>query len=875
MSDFEILMVSIDWERPNNHISITRSAKPLELIKRKDKSGRDNSYECDVVIYTKEDGKYFQFCVKTPYTPYVVIEDNDEKSYAKLHNIESDLWIIKSEWRIGQRSKGYHYCPSINTLGKLNLIITKEGKKSDFLIAIDINNKIDDFDFDQLKSDFEGELWGLLTTDKSRVNTKRAEVGNFIKKISFAENKLLDNFLFLYDKVTSNPKVELLSAMAEERIGKVKPLTETYKTIARKGYANGLPSKSVAENIDIYENRFICLMLYRIHLIVKNNIANLEKQVFKQAADIDLKRQIITILEQPFIEVNGELLKFEIDQSRSAFESWRQNWESCRNDFLKRFTTTQDDYRYAKILVKSIQKIGLKTNVWVNCWWRKEIDKHHDGQFCVFEFQGDVSDVLEEDKDLALEIAVSYTEGKYKSKKGKEWVKYVIKGVKPGSLNYGISRLEKIIKIQEEKYLQLKEKNWRKLLETQEIAERNSQIKTLSKDIQRLEKQCEDLADFLKEQINLLPLLEQRMRCNFFSTVNWRQLKKIAPSMTFIQNAVYRSALENYNQILKSEGISLEVFDLYERTTNYGVREMPLVYELWCLVSIIKVLNETYHLKHDLKEINMLLKIIDPKNKSRSNENALIFNFKGNLRTRNVRLLYQKTLPNNNRPDFILEIKNNSRVVSLILDSKFKNYNYKKSLNYEVQELCSKYNGINNYVFALHPCNDLKRQDVNVRMTNHGGERLYFEKDDNKSTQLPSHKFGYITLKPGLTGNLKKLIGLGIEYLIEPNKNAYRKGIKDPKPSNDLICINCGGEDIELITKSRNDNLHYISKCKSQDCGHQVHIDYCWACFTVLYKHGYTWDYHRTSIWSPYDIHCPCCGVTVAEMPSIREGAEY
>lgn len=71
------------------------------------------------------------------------------------------------------------------------------------------------------------------------------------------------------------------------------------------------------------------------------------------------------------------------------------------------------------------------------------------------------------------------------------------------------------------------------------------------------------------------------------------------------------------------------------------------------------------------------------------------------------------------------------------------------------------------------------------------------------------------------------------------------------------------------ITKSRRgNNRHYYSyTCNENDCGHKIYIDYCWNCKTKLFKHGSYWDYHLEPTWSMFDIRCPNCGMTIADMP--------
>ena len=72
-------------------------------------------------------------------------------------------------------------------------------------------------------------------------------------------------------------------------------------------------------------------------------------------------------------------------------------------------------------------------------------------------------------------------------------------------------------------------------------------------------------------------------------------------------------------------------------------------------------------------------------------------------------LHYQKSLSNNKRPDLLLEICCGNKKIFVVLDSKFKNYNYKLSATYETQAMIEKYKISSDYfIFILHPCKDIR-----------------------------------------------------------------------------------------------------------------------------------------------------------------------
>ncbi|MEA5620707.1 nuclease domain-containing protein [Cronbergia sp. UHCC 0137] len=849
MKDFEVLMISIEWESRDKYLSITKSARPL---KPTIKPGNINTYEYDIVLYTKEDGKYFQFCVKTPHTPF--LKGSDGKYHDSLFNLKDDLWIIKKEeWEIGQRGIGYHPCPSINTIGKIEIGILDNLKQIKNFIPIDINSNILDFDFEQLKNDFEGELWNLITSQKSKITSSRLELRYYDKIFRYSESKSIIDFLKAYDAIEKTPKSELLTSKGIAKIEKVKPIAETYrKLVSIGGSARFLPSKTFIENYDIYENRYLCLMLNSIYKIVSNNINYTKKQLESLEYKINDKKAKIKVLNNPNPQVNKEEILEEISLQEKKVQNMQKEW---REISLNMQFDSQEKFYKGSIEIKYKDKKSNSSN----SFWCKT-DKT---AFCLINFPYTCLNYLEEKQRYTFEFSFIKNDD-IKTYKGDIYLQFTITGIK--KIEPYLIEVEKNILNQRLNNKQkLESNNWVQILTEKDINETKNQVKTLENDIKKLEKQIKDLDEFVKEQQKLLPLIEQRRKKTFFKTIKWQNIQDFTPSMTFIQNISYRNALNSYKEILKSEGIDLEVFDLYEKATTYGMREIPQVYELWCLVSIIKTLKEPYGFKYKLQDIRTLLKVINPENNNLNNQ--VTINFEGDLNGRTITLYYQKTLPNNKRPDFILEISINDRKIYLVLDAKFKNYNYKKSLNYEIKNLNDKYSDTDYYVFILHPCNDLTGENKPVKMTNHGGDKIYFGEEDQKPT-FPFHKYGYITHKPNFTDNLKKLIGMAFEYLLESNKNAKNGNTIEPKPTNDLCCLNCGGKKIDILTHRRGENkFYYTATCKSKECGHQIHLDYCWNCSTKLFKHGSYWDYHRTSIWSSFDIHCPNCGMAFADKP--------
>ncbi len=855
MSEFEVLLISIDWESPDRVRTIIPAKKFLEASRID-----GNKYEYDIVLYNKEDDLYFQFAVKTRHTPFLKTNDGNWNQNSRLYKIQDDLWIIKGDWQIGQRGIGYHHCPSINTIGKIDIGISENLQKIQQFVTIDINSNIDDFDFSRLKNDFEGELWNLITSNKSNVSSDKIEIRYCDKIFRYAENQSIIEFIKAFDHIAKNPKRELSHTKEFRKPEKVIPIAETYRKLSTAGTIRLLPSKAVLENHDIYENKFVCLMLHSIHLIVSKNIKYTSLQIERLKNEIETLSQKINILQDPDPKVNPDEIEKEILFQERRVNEVINYWRAISSRLPQNVSEAYNQIRI---------KIKFSYNKDKNTFWCST----NKTVFCIFKFPDSVMQFISENTEFHFDAIINQN-GSIKTKKGETFPSFVMTSVRKVA-SIELFTEQNILKRQKNNKSILENSNWSQLSilnGTEQIkfqTERNNQVQTLNKKIEKINFQIKNIGVFNKEQSELYPLIEQKLKTSFFNKIKWKNFQGFKPSMTFIQNIIYRNALRYYKEVLKSEGIDIEVFGLYENVTSFGLREMPQVYELWCLVTLIKVLEESFHFAHISKDLSALLKTIDPKRQTIVEYSKI--DFKNSLAGRRVTLHYQKISAENKRPDFILEVTCNTQTINLVLDSKFKNYNYKKSIVYETMDMKTKYGGGRNYVFILHPCKDGTFEDRNIKYTNHGGERIFYVEGKEQQIKFPFHEYGYIELKPNFTDNLKKLLAMSFEYLLEPSRVAEDK---NPKPEIEMFCINCGNDKFDIQEGSyRSGGKFYKYSCIAEDnnqnkiCGHEVNISYCWNCKTNLFKHGSYWDYHLESTWSTFDIRCPNCGMTVADRP--------
>ena len=137
--------------------------------------------------------------------------------------------------------------------------------------------------------------------------------------------------------------------------------------------------------------------------------------------------------------------------------------------------------------------------------------------------------------------------------------------------------------------------------------------------------------------------------------------------------------------------IKEETFNSLLSIDEYGVIDIPQVYEKWCLIKIVELLKNIYGFEGDGWK-NSLLKSISYK---RSKQ--IVFKFISAKLNLGIILTYQPILPNKRTPDYRLDLfltndedgsdSFQNRLASLIMDAKFKDYDSQAELLDELKLL--------------------------------------------------------------------------------------------------------------------------------------------------------------------------------------------
>lgn len=423
-------------------------------------------------------------------------------------------------------------------------------------------------------------------------------------------------------------------------------------------------------------------------------------------------------------------------------------------------------------------------------------------------------------------------------------------------------RRNKFLKERDEA-LKLDKQGWIRKLSPKELAEQEREKRSVQTQLTYFE-QNKAKVERVYEQ--LAPKL-----IKFKTTISMLEKMGVKPtptfpnSMTFVQNPDYQAMHSGYKKIRDLTNLTDEDLLLsLEKVEEIGLVNMPLLYERWCLIQIIKVLVQNYHYQPDDDWKRRLLNII------LSHKNSKPLNFKNELLKRSVRLRYEPLLDNGRTPDFVMDVdyetKNSiTKHKRFVMDAKFysdeiiKMHGGIAGIVHNLYHEKDYSEGGANTVFILHPAQSAI--DVVVSPQNWGkvsylGELSMFDWDNDIPRHL-FHKYGAVCANPVLRlrylDEIQRMLGMFLQYGVEDNTL--------PGQSDDVesinFCISCGSNELTKIAPTTGNSHSAWYECNH--CRHFTVYNHCYVCRTRLIKNGDYWSYHSQMPMEPLNIKCPSC----------------
>ena len=867
---FEIKYIEIQWYDESTITKVTESLNNLSL----EYNNRTKIFECETTIYPNTQGLRGQLGIRildnSQVTPYIELPKGQVKNLSPIKDIDTGRtwWIVKDSW---DKQNQFWTHTGINTAGKLKFVLQNQ-KCHVFIGAMD-------FTYDELEiylSSFKDDLWELMLDDSSAIQTNKPTNGIGVNE-SLIEciNRLISHA----EKVLETPKVELREIQDLKPRKAVKPVNRTFMEIVSKTNQRFLTSRATIPSYNVSENRYVLFALERSYRIIKQ-IAILSGNKSNRYTNMVVKLKDQYNALSDYISVDRDLVVKDLNALRE-----RLHIEFWQNLLLEKLRE-KNIHLYNRC--PNYEELYIRTKGYT------KNDKAEEDGFYIETFNGEKWG-KEDGKTTILSLKRCYQglifclepyDAEYKI------IAEIVRNPYEKAIHYIISKLNQIElittkgllnarrKFQEERQIgiQLNENGWKRKLKTNELEEQEKEKTALMNRVdfytenqRRAEYVFKQVAPKQKQILKIIKALRK---------LDIKPSSYFPNSMTFVQNPHYQGVHNGYRLLREQTNLADEDILVHlEEIDSIGLVNMPLLYERWCLIQIIRVLKEGF--RFVLKE-GWKYQLIDA---VKNNKTDIQINLANPDSKRFITLTYEKTLDSGKRPDFVIDLEwysenddmnKDPNFKRFVLDAKFYNkatfeklgglmgvtdqlYNkkdYKESAN-------------NNPVFILHPCKNALPERVTSQ---EWGRYSFLGELPIAGSEPVKHQYGGVFLNPIdrvlYTDELQRLLGLFLQYKLE-DSNTIANGSANDCTLSKPFCIRCGSSDINQVDKSSgyyNTKGEWVSRTKSSvwmkcnECQQFISFNHCRNTKTRLIKNGIYWTYQSARAIEPFNIKCPDCG---------------
>jgi hypothetical protein len=850
---FEVKYLDVTWYDQDTVLSIQESFIPVKVYFDTELQ----RFVFNTTIYPKADGVKqgrlaFRYIEKNTSTPYLEAIDGARIPLKKVIDtgtgkewwIEANFWIVnKKTWE----SKTYR------TAGKLVVGLQPQ------ICQVNIgSSEFSASQLDRYLSDFKSDLWELILDENSYVTgkAKKGQDGG----VSEESIHIITNLLSHAQKILSNPKSELREIQTLKPRKMVKPVTRTFMELSTKGDGRFLTSRATKPSYNVPENRYLLFALERIFKILRQLVIISKSKINRFDAMVEkLTERGNSFTNEKLIDKN--LVRKDLERLKLAYDIDELN-RSLKMKTLDIITDKFDKW-YLKVGRKTKDGNGHFVGVKKkddDTWFETESQT----QTVFLKFNEERYQVLfEQDYEYEIDGVLYCHDGV--SRKGVPFYEYNITELSSIKIIGGIGLQYKKEKFQASKLqaMALDSNGWIKKLTANELSEQKREQISVQTQLRRYEEQHKKtklVHDSLEPKLAKLKAILVELR-----GLGVKPSSTFPNSMTFVQNPSYQTVHSGYKSIRNLTNLSEEdLLISLEEIDEIGLINMPILYERWCLLQIIKVLIQNYHSVPAPDWKRNLLKIVAKGTYNKS------LDFSNSAVKRNIKLWYELKLDNGRTPDFVMDINVETKeghkyTKRFVMDAKFYSHDMLQRVGgissvidtlYRIKNYSE---GGENAVFILHPVqsailNRVSPQDWGIN--SFLGELEMFDWDHRLRTKH-FHKYGAICANPILRLNyldeFRRLIGMFLQYGIENNQLEITSD--DVESIN--FCVACGSHDLSLVPKSNGNSRSSWYECNY--CKHFTTYNHCHKCNTRLIKNGDYWTYHSQMPMEPLNIKCPAC----------------
>lgn len=859
---FEVKYLGVEWYDKDTVLRVQESFIPVKV----EYEETLEQFVCQTVIYHKaQDVQHgllaFRFTGKNDSEPYFELGDGNLAPLQKVIDTDSNkIWWVKADTWL--KDKKRWAARMYRTAGIVTAVLGNQK------CQIQIGSS--DFSSEQLNrylADFKSDLWELILDESSYVRgeAKKTHDGG----VNEESIQLISNLLTHAQNILNNPKSELREVQALKPRKLVKPVNRTFMELATKGGGKYLTSRATQPSYNVPENRYVLFALMRVYKIVKqlvmiskSKVDRFESTVTKLndrlGAFSDVKNINIDLVRKDLERLK---LRYDVEHlSREANDKLQEHINKQKDDFPN---NSSQQIWYVKI-GKPTQNsnsffAGIKNNR-NDPWFETESGR----QLVFFTYSDAFYDELFE-QNIEYEVCGNRFREDGVRASGGLWYRYTLRNLTSIKVigGEGLSKRHEKFMSERAKAIALDNNGWIKKLDRRELQEQEKEKAAIKSRISFYESTQEKVKQVYAQ---LEPKLSKFKRLLLeLGMLEIKPSSTFPNSMTFVQNPDYQAIHTGYKKIREYTHLTDEDLLLsLEKVEEIGLINMPILYERWCLLQIIKVLIQNYHYSPSGNWKRKLINIIETRKHSES------LSFSNVYLKRKVQLRYEPMLENGRTPDFVLDVKSeykngNSSERRFVMDAKFYSSEILRmndgigGIVHQLYHEKDYSEGGKNAVFVLHPVKGAIEEIVSPQAWgkySYLGELAMFEWDKGARTSF--HQYGAICASPVLKlsylDEFQRLIGMFLQYGVENNKHSS-------SPDDDVesinFCIACGSHDLRFVEKNTDNGRSKWYECNH--CRHFTTYNHCFSCNTRLIKNGDYWTYHSQMPMEPLNIKCPSC----------------
>ncbi|AUB80560.1 hypothetical protein THSYN_06070 [Candidatus Thiodictyon syntrophicum] len=872
---FELRIIRVAWAKQDIPLAVEVAQYPIPL--QPDGTGWIAEIAAYPVLPSAGGG---QLAVQLPPgapAPVLIAADDRPVPMVPIRAPDGpEWWIEKGKWR-NAKNGNYHDAPLCRHAGDARLQV------GDDRIRLQVYAPgFEGGDFDALLDEFRNGAWQLILEPSSptRGTDRRADGGVdpvFLEAVSA--------FIRYAGRALDQPHRELREVRELQPIERVRPHTGTFRELATRGAPRRVSGRGHVASFDTPENRQLLAMCGRLGRTLRALNAGAQGAasdfIRRALADDDRTRLMTDTLGRSKVDARG------LERFIAELESRLGLYGVAKNQLLIGSGSAQG----AELLVIDNPMVDAargKPGFWgIGVWGHGKRERVR------LNFSSDTGTLASVfwkknpyGKRNCYRLSGGFQHVNHGQSDAGDWSIWEVR-----FLNSIESDLEPGLRGEIDslrgRQASLAQRDFLEFLNRRDAQDQSRDIEEAQRSAERL-RAASAIWHGMVEQ--LTPLAHQ------VSTLETRAKKlsvrtarhsAFTGSMTYVLNPDYRAALGAYRRALDAAGLTSSQLDGLLRLEDLGILDLPTIYERWCLLRIVAVLREHFHLTPPADFRDRLLGCV-------TGQGTLSLRFAGPATGRDLLFEYQSGLPRTDRPesqwprpDFALTVlphsgwdtdtepwsgnrwdADASAHPRLILDAKCKPFGWigdkgaGPSLIDELDELIAR-RGYrepgDNRVFVLHPGRGADSGAAGSAYCHYGGAHLVPEAETRPvwDQENPDHRHGAVLLRPGVSDPLARLILMHLYLGLDDSLGAY----DNRSPRYPLICPACGGtEMMDRPPPGTPETDRPGRACWCRACGRMLVWNVSAGCGTHLFKLGGYWTFHETHPLDPYNICCPHCG---------------